>query len=346
MFKKAERKAAKLRIAIMGTSGTGKTYSALQIGKGLGGKVALLDTERGSGSLYAHVADYDVAEVSAPFAPEKYIQVIKAAEQAGYTTLIIDSLSHAWAGEGGMLDMQDKAAKSSRSGNSYMAWREVTPHHNKLVDAILQSKMHIILTLRTKTAYEVQDDGRGKKVPVKIGLAPVFRDGIEYESTVVLDISTDHIATASKDRTGLFTSPFQPTVETGQGLLAWLEQAPAAEEEPPAFQPAQADPIPPQPSPAPAVSPAAPQAPATESAPAPVPGPKTDMISEAQTRKIHVEARRLGQDRDELLARTNAWLKSTNRKEVASISELDKWAASGLIDAMTKAQPTVDPVPA
>lgn len=160
MFKKAERRKAKLRLALCGPSGSGKTYSALLIAKGIGGKIALLDTENGSGSLYSNICEYDSAEIAPPFAVEKYISSIKAAENAGYNVLIIDSLSHAWAGQGGLLEEVDKRNK----GNSFTAWREVTPMHNKLVDTILQSSLHIITTMRSKTAYEIEKDERGKVV--------------------------------------------------------------------------------------------------------------------------------------------------------------------------------------
>ena len=222
MFKKAQRKAAKLRLALVGPSGSGKTYSALMIAKEMGGRVALVDTERGSGELYSHLLDYDAAQLEPPFSPEKDIQAIKAAEQAGYDTIILDSLSHAWSGEGGVLDMHDRAAKSVR--NSFAAWREVTPQHNALVDAVLGSSCHIIATMRTKTSYEVSTEN-GKTKVAKIGLAPVQRDGLEYEFTVVIDLSVEgHIASASKDRTGLFDGKhIVPTEETGKWLRTWLE---------------------------------------------------------------------------------------------------------------------------
>lgn len=222
MFRKAERKKAKLRLGILGPSGSGKTYSAILITKGLGGKAALIDTEHGSGELYSHLMDYDVATLTPPFSPDKYVQLIHGAEQAGYDTLIIDSLSHAWSGDGGVLDMHDKATAATR--NSFTAWREVTPQHNAFVDAILQSPLHIIATMRTKTAYEVTQDN-GKTKVVKVGLAPIQRDGMEYEFTAVFDLSIDgHIATASKDRTTLFDGRhFKPSVETGIELLEWLE---------------------------------------------------------------------------------------------------------------------------
>ena len=221
MFRKAQRKAAKLRLALIGPSGAGKTYSALMIAKGLGGPVALIDTERGSGELYSHVMDYDVAQISPPFNPEKYINTIVEAEKAGYEILIIDSLSHAWSGEGGILDIQDRAAKSVR--NSFAAWREVTPLHNALVDKILASTCHLIVTMRTKTAYEVSTED-GKSKVTKVGLAPIQRDGVEYEFSLVLDLSIEgHIATASKDRTGLFDGDhFPPSEDTGKVLKEWL----------------------------------------------------------------------------------------------------------------------------
>jgi hypothetical protein len=226
-FKKAERKQSKLRLALCGPSGSGKTYSALLIAQGLApqGKIALIDTERGSGELYSALASYDVATLTPPFTPQRYITLIHAAVQAGYNVLIIDSLSHAWTGEGGVLDMHDKATAASKSGNGFAAWREVTPHHNALVDAIIGADLHLIATLRTKTAYDILDDGNGKKRPVKVGLAPVQRDGMEYEFTIVFDLSVEgHVATATKDRTSLFDGQhFVPTSTTGEVLRQWLE---------------------------------------------------------------------------------------------------------------------------
>lgn len=226
-FRKAERKKAKLRLALCGPSGSGKTYSALLIAQGLapGGRIALLDTERGSGELYSSLAAYDVATLTPPFSPERYIELIHEASAASYQALIIDSLSHAWEGEGGCLEMHDKATAASRTGNSYTAWREVTPQHNALVEAMLQSPCHIIATMRSKTAYELSDDGNGKKKPIKVGLAPVQRPGMEYEFTVVLDLSIEgHVATAAKDRTSLFDGRhWLPTPATGEALRKWLD---------------------------------------------------------------------------------------------------------------------------
>jgi hypothetical protein len=228
MFRKAERRQAKLRLALCGPSGSGKTYSALLIARGLmpNGQIALIDSERGSGELYADLTPYDAAALEPPFTPSRYIELIQQAEQDGYDVLIIDSLSHAWTGEGGILEMHDKATAASRTGNSFTAWREVTPKHNALVDTLLGVNLHVIVTMRTKTAYDLIDDN-GKKKPVKIGLAPVQRDGLEYEFTTVLDLSVDsHVATATKDRTRLFDGEhFVPTVATGAALRAWLDTA-------------------------------------------------------------------------------------------------------------------------
>ncbi|HPZ43594.1 MAG TPA: ATP-binding protein [Bacillota bacterium] len=229
-FHRAERKKAKLRLALAGPAGSGKTYSSLLIAFGLGGRVALIDTERGSGELYAHLGEYDVCSIEAPFTPEKYIEAIRAAEGAGYDTIIIDSLSHAWAGPGGVLDIHGHAA--DKSGNSWTAWRLVTPRHNDLVDAMLLSKCHIIATMRSKMDH-VQTVENGKTVVKKVGMNPIQRDGMEYEFTVFMDLDQTHTATASKDRTSLFDGQvIKPTPETGQILKEWLESgvdlAPAA----------------------------------------------------------------------------------------------------------------------
>ena len=223
-FRKAERKQAFLKVGLSAPSGAGKTYSALLMAYGIcedWDKVAVIDTENGSAELYSHLGGYSVCPIAPPFTPKKYIDTIKLAEESGFKVLIIDSLSHAWSGEGGLLDMQDKATKASKSGNSYTAWREVTPEHNRLVDTILQSKLDIIVTTRAKAEYVMVEDN-GRKTPKKVGLAPIFRDGLEYELTTFFDLSQEHIATASKDRTGLFDNTnFVPTIETGRQLNAW-----------------------------------------------------------------------------------------------------------------------------
>ena len=184
-------------------------------------KIAVIDTENGSAELYSDLGGYSVCPITPPFTPKKYIAAINEAVEAGFKVLIIDSLSHAWSGAGGLLEMKDKATKASNSGNSFTAWRDVTPEHNKLVDTILQSDIDVIVTLRAKSDYVITDDN-GKKSIKKVGLAPIFRDGLEYEMTVFFDMSQDHIATASKDRTRLFDGQnFTPTFDTGKQLVEW-----------------------------------------------------------------------------------------------------------------------------
>lgn len=224
MFRKAQRKQVKLKIGISAPSGAGKTYSALLMAYGMcgdWGKIAVIDTENGSAELYSHLGEYSVCSITPPFTPKKYIAAINEAVEAGFEVLIIDSLSHAWSGEGGLLEMKDKATKVNNGGNSFTAWRDVTPEHNRLVDALLQSDIDVIVTLRAKTDYVITEDN-GKKSIRKVGLAPIFRDGLEFELTVFFDLSQEHIATASKDRTGLFDGQnFKPTVETGKSLVEW-----------------------------------------------------------------------------------------------------------------------------
>ena len=221
-FRKAERKQAKLRLALTGTAGSGKTYSALMVAQGLGGKIAMIDTENGSGDLYAGMCDYDIQTLT-NYDPRRYVQAIHEAEHEGYSTVIIDSLSHAWSGQGGILDLQGKIAEAKYRGNSYAAWRDVTPLQNGLVNAILSSPCHIIATMRSKTDYAQTENERGRTEIRKVGLAPVQREGMDYEFTTVFDLSQEHIALASKDRTRLFGgTPFTVDVHTGEILRDWL----------------------------------------------------------------------------------------------------------------------------
>lgn len=223
-FSKAVRKRAKLRLALTGPSGSGKTYGALMLAKGIGGKIAVIDSEHGSASLYAHLADFDTLELAPPYSPERYIEAIKAAERAGYDVIVIDSTTHEWSGSGGCLEINEHTANAKFRGNTWSAWNETTPRHRAFIDAMLQSSAHIIATGRSKTETAQTEEGGRKKV-VKLGMKTEQRDGFEYEFTVVLDIThAGHYATASKDRTGLFNGDPQPISEaTGQQLRAWLE---------------------------------------------------------------------------------------------------------------------------
>ncbi len=223
-FTRAQKRRSKLRLALCGPTGSGKTYSALSIAQGLGKRVALIDTECGSASLYADRFEFDVLELDSGH-PEKYIEAIEAAEEAGYDVLVIDSLSHAWMGKDGALELVDKAGQRSRSKNSFAAWREVTPLHNCLVDKLVRCKCHLICTMRSKMSYEIQPDDRGRKVPVKIGLEPMQRSGMEYEFTLVGDLDLTNTLIVSKTRCSQFAQAVlqRPSADFGKQLLSWLE---------------------------------------------------------------------------------------------------------------------------
>lgn len=227
VFTKAERKKAKLKLNLNGPSGSGKTYSALQMAAGLGEKIAVIDTENESASLYASEFKFDTLPLRPPYSPERFVGAIQAAYNMGYEVLIIDSASHEWIGTGGCLEINDKAAARFK-GNTWSAWSETTPKHRKFIDAMLQTDMHIITTTRAKTET-VQ--GEGKKI-LKLGMKAEQRDGYEYELTVALDVlHENHVAVPTKDRTKLFNPEGEViTRETGKRILAWLNDGRSQEE--------------------------------------------------------------------------------------------------------------------
>lgn len=225
-FAKATKEQAKARVALIGPPGSGKTYDALIIGQvlaGLSGKVAVIDTENGSASKYADLFDFDTQNLQS-FTPQSYIKAIQEAEAAGYDVLVIDSLSHGWTGKDGVLAMVDNVTSRAKSGNAFTTgWREVTPQHNALVDALVRCKCHLVVTMRVKTEYVIEDVN-GKKMPRKVGLAPVQRDGLEYEFDVVGDIDTEHKLVITKSRCpelsdGVFHKPGR---EVWGKLADWL----------------------------------------------------------------------------------------------------------------------------
>ena len=227
-LRKATRQKAKIRLGLSAVAGGGKTYSALLIAKGMCGdwsKVAIIDTENGSGDLYCHLGDYNVISLQAPYEPERYIEAIKACEAGGMEVIIIDSITHEWDGKGGCLEIVDRLTQASTHKNSYIAWGKVTPRHQSFIDSILQSKCHIITTVRRKQDYEMTKGGDGKIKVEKAGLKEITREGFEYELTVNLELDHGHHATASKDRTGLFSGKpeFIPSEATGQMIAEWCE---------------------------------------------------------------------------------------------------------------------------
>lgn len=231
-FKKATKAAAKLRLGLIGPAGSGKTMTALRIAAGLGGPVAVIDTERGSASLYAgeRGLEFDVIELDT-YGVERFIDAIRDAAAGGYATLVIDSLSHAWAGKGGILEYVDNAGKRNQGGGNFGAWRDATPRHNSLVDAILGAPLHVICTLRSKVEYVVENVG-GRNQVRKVGLQPVQRDGLEYEFTVVGDVTQDHDLVVTKTRAAFLKDAVirEAGEELGRQLAGWLNTgaAPAA----------------------------------------------------------------------------------------------------------------------
>jgi hypothetical protein len=219
----ATRKKAKIKMALQGPSGGGKTYSALLIAYGLCNdweKIGVIDTENGSSNLYAHLGPFKVMTLMAPFTPEKYSQALSICIKHGLEVIIIDSISHEWEGSGGILD-----AHAAMAGNSFTNWSKVTPRHNAFIQSIMQAPAHIISTLRTKQDY-VLSEKNGKMVPEKVGLKSIQRDGTDYEFTLVFDLDSKNNAVASKDRTGLFFGKpeFKISVETGREILDWCNE--------------------------------------------------------------------------------------------------------------------------
>lgn len=224
MFKKAVKESAKLRLAIAGPSGSGKTFTSLAIATALGGPIAVIDTEHGSASKYADLFEFDVAEMHAPFHPQKYIDAIREAANAGYKVIILDSLTHAWNGTGGILDIVENATKRMQSKNSYTAWKEATPIQNQLTDAIVGAGIHVIATMRSKQEYVQEKDSNNKTVIRKVGMAPVQREGLEYEFDVFLDMDVDNNAIVTKTRCPALTGEVfaKPGKNIAAILAAWL----------------------------------------------------------------------------------------------------------------------------
>jgi len=225
-LQKATRKKSFMRLNLSSPSGGGKTYSALLMAKGLIGdwdKIAVIDTEAGSASLYSNLGAFNTIDLQPPYSPERYIQAIEACIKAGMQCIIIDSSTHEWSGTGGCLEANDNLAKAKYRGNTWSAWNETTPRHDAFVNKVLQSPVHFITCTRSKTETIQGEDKKVKKV----GMKDMQREGWEYELTVSLNIDREtHMAIPSKDRTNLFENkpPFVITEETGRQIKQWCEQ--------------------------------------------------------------------------------------------------------------------------
>ena len=246
---RAERKQARLRLAVCAASNGGKTWTSLELAFGLveqlialgvlegrvEGKIGVIDTERKSAQLYAHLGPYDTIDLGPPHSVERYVGALQALERAGCAVIILDSISHAWQGAGGVLSLLDRFETHER----FSAFgKVVNKAQDELVDAMLRSPCHIIATMRSKTAWVLEDkenrQGRTVKTPRRIGLAPIQRPGIEFEFTTLLDLDTDtHHARVVKNRCPLFEDwqPKKITREHGRLLADWLmEGAPEPKE--------------------------------------------------------------------------------------------------------------------
>jgi len=219
-LKKATRKQVKLRLNISAPSGAGKTMSALLMAKGIcqdWTKVAVIDTENGSASLYSHLGDFNVIDLTPPFTPEKYTEALQTCVSAGMEVVIIDSTTHEWAC---LIEENELLAQARFRGNTWSAWSQTTPRHDRFINSILHSPVHVITCTRSKMETIMGDDKKVKKV----GMKDVQREGWEYELTVSLNIDRDtHFANPSKDRTNLFEgkNPFLITEETGRLIAEW-----------------------------------------------------------------------------------------------------------------------------
>ena len=223
-LRKSNRSQARIRMALQGPSGSGKTYSALLLAYGMckdWNRIAVIDTENNSADLYSHLGNYNVLNLSPPFTPERYVEAINTCEDAGMDVIIIDSISHEWEGDGGILDIHAQMV-----GNSFTNWAKLTPRHNALVQRILSSGKHIIATVRSKQEY-VLSEKNGKNVPEKVGMKGVQRDGLEYDFTIVFELDINHNVHCSKDRTQLFSNKvtFKVNEQTGEQIQKWCKDA-------------------------------------------------------------------------------------------------------------------------
>lgn len=248
MFKQAVKTESKLRMAIAGPSGSGKTYTALSIASALvpGGKIAVIDTEHGSAAKYADIFSFDVAHTAPPYHPDGLNKLVNFAASNGYDVVIVDSVTHYWSGAGGVLDLKEDAERRMRNPNSYTAWKDVTPIHQRMVDTLVAVDAHIIVTMRSKQEY-ILVEKNGKQVPQKVGMAPVQRDGFEYEFDVMIDMDIENVGRVMKTRCpALIGGAFvKPGADVAGILREWLtgaapEKAPA----PVVFTPPAANPQP------------------------------------------------------------------------------------------------------
>jgi energy-coupling factor transporter ATP-binding protein EcfA2 len=229
-FTPAVRTAIPARIALTGPSGSGKTWTALMLACALGHKPAVIDTERRRASLYAGINGWQFDCLNpTSFAPASLTQALAVASGAGIDALVIDSLSHYWSGVDGMQEQADRRAKG---GNNFSGWKEARPDERRMFDAIASYPGHVIVTLRVKTSYvieQVEKNGRTVNVPKKIGMKPDQREGIEFEFDLVGDMDTDNAMTVTKTRLPMLAGATitKPDVVLADTIAAWLAEGEA-----------------------------------------------------------------------------------------------------------------------
>ena len=324
VFKPAERKQVSAKVAMVGASGSGKTWSSLVFARGLVGPeglVAVIDTENDSASMYEGLIatpkqpkGFDVMNLPPPFSVERYIKAIEAAEKARYDAAIVDQASWMWNGQGGLLDLHDQLSKS-RKGGGWDAWRDLAPIYNKFVEKLLLSDLHIIVTVRAKAAYADEEDGQGRKKKVKIGMDPIQRPGLEYEFAVVFDLDQANNAAVSKDRTGIFRDHKLPlSIEDGQKLREFLASGRpmTPDEKRTAFTMTAAKP-----------------APKAQKAAVPAAPPSEPVLSQQQRKDVFAKAAELGVSHARL-ATLMQQVGGTNRSDVFPVAKLE-----ALVEALT-----------
>ena len=255
LARKAEKRQVKLKLGIQGPSGSGKTWGALALAHNLWpeAKVMVIDTENESASLYADNFSFDTIPLDPPFESARYAACIDYAVENNYDVLIMDSVTHQWDGEGGILRRKEEMDRRPNA-NSWANWAMFTPEHTAFVEKIKQAPIHIIATMRTKQEWTLEKSDKGKTKPVKSGTQPIQRDGFDYEFTLVFDVQMDHKAEIDKNRTGLFEGKVIDLADpkVAKQIKNWLESGKPIEvakpPQPAPLAPAPAAPFTPRPA--------------------------------------------------------------------------------------------------
>lgn len=234
-FAPATREQARARIALEGPEGSGKSYTSMVLATalGAGARFAVIDTERGSASKYARSKsgsgfDFDVLALHS-FDPRDLPKALAAAAAAGYPVAVVDSLSHFWMGKGGMLELVDAVGKRSGGGGGFGGWKEARPWERDMIDALLSYPGHVIVTMRTKTEWLIDDSGPKKKI-TKVGTKAEQREGIGYEFDIIGDLDQENTLVITKSRCPLLQGQVinRPGPDVAVTILEWLNDGDVA----------------------------------------------------------------------------------------------------------------------